>query len=198
MFALFLLIGAAYVVGTSRQPDSKKEMEHIKSKVSKLAIIPTDEEPTLATVSDKTKLSDPILAQAENGDKVLLFYKSKRVFVYRPSTHRIVNIAPLILDPSAQEVEGSRIIVRNGNGNNALAESLRSKLQEKYPSAKISTLEPAARQNYPQTIVIDMTEGKKYNLVTNLMQHLGAGRGILPTGESKPENTDILIIVGLK
>src|SRR5579862_7460225 len=54
--------------------------------VGKLMVLPTNETPTIATVSDKSKLSgQPFFANAQNGDKVLIYSKSQKAILYRPS-----------------------------------------------------------------------------------------------------------------
>lgn len=53
--------------------------------------MPTDETPTIATVVDKTKNEDDqFLKSAENGDKIIIFPKNKKKFLYRESTNQII------------------------------------------------------------------------------------------------------------
>jgi hypothetical protein len=66
----------------------------VVKQVGKLVILPTDERPTLATVSDASKLkSQPFFVDAANGDKLLVYSKSKKVILYRPSQNKIVDMA---------------------------------------------------------------------------------------------------------
>jgi hypothetical protein len=201
LIGLILVTGvfSAWWLGQSRSNDtSKQEMIKVRSKVNKLVVLPISEDPTLATVTDKNSLKDNFLkANAENGDKVLVYVKAKKVYIYRPSVNRIVNIGPLTVDASAGEVQNTRILVKTGNNNPNISQNIVSQLTQNYKSATVSQkVETATRQNYPSTIIIDLTDGSKYDLVTNLMQLLNAQRGILPQGEAKPDNTDILIITG--
>jgi hypothetical protein len=167
--------------------------------VDRLAILPSGEDPTLATVVDKNSLKDSFLkANAQNGDKVLVYVKAKKVYIYRPSVNKIVNIGPLTIDASVSQISGAKIMIKNGNNRPTVADEIKNKLTQNYQSATISSkVDAAARQNYPTTIVIDLTDGDKYDLVTNIMQTIGAQRGVLPQSEIKPENTDILIITGM-
>jgi hypothetical protein len=202
---LFLIITVLVIFGIwwlVKNPGSnagKREMEAVRSTVSKLVILPAGEDPTLATVSDKNSLTDSFLkANAENGDKVLAYVKAGRVYIYRPSANKIVNIGPLVVDASASEVVGTKILVRNGSGRSGVVQTIRDQLTQNYKAATIDqNIDTAARQDYPTTIVIDLTDGDKYDLVTNIANLIGAQRGVLPIGESKPENVDILIISGL-
>jgi hypothetical protein len=61
-----------------------------------------DETPSIVTVVDKTKLSNPTVAQGvENGDKIMLFQKAEKVVIYRPSTGQLVNILNLVSSDQA-------------------------------------------------------------------------------------------------
>ena len=101
---------------------TRQETDLIKEKVSKLMDIPADEEPTLATVLDKDKLSDQaFFANAENGDKVLIFTKAKKAILYRPSTNKIIEVAPLAIDDAALSGQNIKVAILNGTKNSNLA-----------------------------------------------------------------------------
>jgi predicted PurR-regulated permease PerM len=52
-----------------------------------------NEQPTVATIVDRTKLSSQALSdQSQNGDKLLIFSEAKRIVLYRPSIGKIVAI----------------------------------------------------------------------------------------------------------
>lgn len=64
--------------------------------LSQVMVVPDDSNPVLATVSDKDKLKgQPFFEDAENGDEVIIFPASMKAVLYRPATHKIVDIAPL-------------------------------------------------------------------------------------------------------
>ena len=64
--------------------------------VEKLTELPQGETPTIATVTDVKPLqSQDFFKDAQTGDKLLLFTKSKRAILYRPSTNKIIVVAPL-------------------------------------------------------------------------------------------------------
>lgn len=74
---------------------SSANVDDVIKQVGKLVILPTDEQPTLATVSDASKLknSQQFFVNAVDGDKLLVYAKSKKVILYRPSQNKIVDMA---------------------------------------------------------------------------------------------------------
>ena len=74
----------------------KKEQENLIAAVGALTELPQGETPTVATVSDASKLqSQAFFVNAQNGDKVLIYSQAKKAFLYRPSTNKVINIAPV-------------------------------------------------------------------------------------------------------
>src|ERR1035437_8671930 len=77
------------------------QAQDLVAKVSKLIVLPTTETPTIATVSDVTKLAgQPFFANAQNGDKVLIFAQTKEAVLYRESINKIIQVAPVDLGTS--------------------------------------------------------------------------------------------------
>lgn len=77
-------------------PEAIAESKKIVAAVSKLVVLPEGEEPTVATVTDKSKLADqPFFDNSEEGDKVLIYTTSQRAILYRPSSNKVIEIAPL-------------------------------------------------------------------------------------------------------
>lgn len=78
------------------QEAAKEQSAQLVEKVAKLVKLPSEETPTIVTVSDISKLKkQPFFAQAENGDKVLIFTQARRAILYRPSTDKIIELAPI-------------------------------------------------------------------------------------------------------
>ena len=74
----------------------QKEAQDLLSRVAKIYLIPTGEEPTIATVSDPNALKDQaFFTQSQKGDKVLIFSKAGRAVLYRPSINKIIETAPI-------------------------------------------------------------------------------------------------------
>jgi hypothetical protein len=82
---------------------AKAERDKLVSQVSKLTDLPQGETPTIATVTDAAKLKNQdFFVNAENGDKLLIYTKAKKAYLYRPSTNKVINIAPINLGSSSQ------------------------------------------------------------------------------------------------
>ncbi len=71
----------------------QSETSMLIAQVGKLIDLPKDETPTIATITDISKLKDqPFFANAKNGDKVLIYTNAKKAILYRPSENRIIEV----------------------------------------------------------------------------------------------------------
>ena len=81
---------------TNPQKFIQEEAQALITKVSRLIVLPVDETPTIATVSDPEKLKDqPFFSKAKFGDKVLIYSNSKKAILYDPINDIIVEVAPV-------------------------------------------------------------------------------------------------------
>lgn len=70
--------------------------------------LPAGETPTLATVSDASKVrSQAFFKDSQNGDKVLLYSKAGEAILYRPSTKKIISVAPVNLNGDGSSVKST-------------------------------------------------------------------------------------------
>lgn len=93
--AVFLLY--TKIKNTNAIPDDPKgdSQKTIKS-VSKIFELPEGETPTVATIMSMEELKyQPFFARAKIGDKVLIYQKSLKVILWRPSTGKIIEISTL-------------------------------------------------------------------------------------------------------
>ena len=61
--------------------------------MGKLLALPSDEKPTVATITDVEKLKEQVFFKnAMNNDKVLIYTKAKKAILYRPSENKIVEV----------------------------------------------------------------------------------------------------------
>ena len=84
---------------------AQAEARDLAEKVGKLFLLPRDEVPTIATVSDPEALKNQaFFADAKKGDKVLIYTNAKKAILYDPAANLILNVAPINLgnfQPSA-------------------------------------------------------------------------------------------------
>jgi hypothetical protein len=209
LFLLIIAIGAVFYFYNNLQAgkitDAEAEVLNLQASVGKLIELP-DETPTIATVSDKSKLLDqPFFAKAENGDKVLIFTQGKKAIIYRPTTGKIIEVAPInlsenlgnpIVSPQATPSieETINISVYNGTKIRGLARAQADKLESNYPNVEVISTANSAN-DYTETLVIDLS-GQNSEFVKMLVEDLGGKFGVLPQGEIRPANADILVIVG--
>ena len=89
--------------------DALEEVKQTVDEVAKLMDLPADETPTVATVLDKEKVKDqPFFVHAANGDKLLAYTKAKKAILYRPSQHRIIEVAPIVINEPATPVPAEK------------------------------------------------------------------------------------------
>lgn len=74
----------------------QQEIEDLVGIIGKLMDVPTDEVPTVATITDKTKLAEqPFFKKADNGDKIVIYTKAGRAILYRPSVKKIIDVTTI-------------------------------------------------------------------------------------------------------
>ena len=191
-----------------QKTEPKQEIASLVAKIGSFYDLPTGEIPTVATVSDKTKLQkQAFFAKAENGDKVLIYTNAKKAILYRPSTNKIMEDAPLTFNssptptgmqkntPSAVPTQEQVIAVSiyNGTKVGGLAATTEKKLNGKYSFVNVVEKGNTIK-DYSKTIVVD-TNGNNTEVATSIALFLGGSVGTLPPGEKVPKG-DILIIVG--
>lgn len=81
--------------GDSKEKD-KKESSRVIKEVGELYIVPTEEEPTVAEIKDKSKLSkQDFFKDAQNGDYLVVYSKAGLALIYRESVDKLVNAGPI-------------------------------------------------------------------------------------------------------
>lgn len=88
-------------LASNPQEAAKAQLAQTIAKVGALTELPKDETPTLATVTDPSKLKDQaFFANAKAEDIVLIYPNAKKAYLYRPLTNKIIEIAPLFIGDS--------------------------------------------------------------------------------------------------
>lgn len=207
---IVLLIGGTFYLSMQGKlsnllPGSQNPQDEVRvltQKVGKLIELPEGETPTVATVSDKTKLSDQIFFQrSENGDKVLIFTNAQKAILYRPSVNKIIEVSTVNLanaSPSPQVSPSAEVpinvVIYNGTKISGLAKKEGDSLKNKYPNVEIVSTGNAS-SDYTKTLIVDLS-GKNGDFAKTLASELSGTVGSLPDEEEKPSDTDILIILG--
>ena len=208
-----------YVAGSDTPV--KTEDELITEAVGSRLLIP-DEKPSIATVTDKTKLADqPFFKKAENGDKILIFTNAGKAVLYRPKIKKVIDTTIISLTPEAGQENASgtmptdanekvsdteddattepaerlNIAIYNGSQKIGITNSFDDELKAMYSNIDIVLKETAQKSDYEKSVIVDVT---KLNapFVKELAGKISGTVGELPEGEKAPENTDILIILG--
>jgi hypothetical protein len=84
-----------------KNPDqvAQEQTTKIIAQVAKLMQLPTDESPSVVTVTDKSKVAgQPFFKNVENGDTLLVYSKNLQAILYRPSTNMIIQVGPVYND----------------------------------------------------------------------------------------------------
>lgn len=175
----------------SATEDTKKIIEE----AGKLIDLPS-ENPTVATVTDISKLKDqPFFQKAKNGDKVLIYTGARKAILYDPNINKVLEVAPINIGSSSAQI-ASKIALRNGTRTAGLTRKVEAELKKSLPNINIVSKENAEKQDYDQTTVVILNDSAK-ELAKSLVNLLkGAKIGDLPKEEIKPVETDILIILG--
>lgn len=85
-----------------------KQTQETIAKVGKLIMLPKNEEPTVASITDVSKLKQQkFFDHATNGDKLLVYMKARRAILYNPKLNIIVDVGPVTTNPSQTQVQGA-------------------------------------------------------------------------------------------
>ena len=217
IIALLGSIGAAIYFykqySNVKNSNAQAELTDLKSKLAAHMMLPS-EEPTLATVTDKSKLEgQPFFQGAENGDKVLIFTQAKRAVLYRPSSDRIIDVVPVNVtqpvNPSEQEgiqqdantdeqsnAGSTSIAILNTTGRDGLGAQVEQQIQD----GKVGTISTTVNDNYQgkryydQTVVVSVNEASR-PVAEKIAKLLGVTVTTLPVEESKP-SSDVAVFLG--
>lgn len=214
LFLILLLLGVggffAYQYFTIQKAVKSEvklpqEPKSLIEEVGKLIELPVGEEPKIATVSDVTQLNDEqFFASAKNGDKVLIYQKSKKAILYRPATKKIINVGPVNIDASGSATtketpsvtpkeEKLTVALYNGTKRAGLTKKAETQITEDDESIEVIEKENS-KLDYKETVVIDIS-GKQKAKAAVLAKIVSGKVASFPKGERDTEAL-ILIILG--
>jgi hypothetical protein len=183
---------------------AQKETARIIASLGKMIELPSDEVPTMATITDKEKLKDQLFfRKTENGDIVLAYNQALQAILYRPTSNKIIAVAPIVLTPEEQAKRDKtlaaipvllKVAYYNGTETVGFSGQLEQKVVSKYPTYQTGVVANAARKDFKEILVIDVS-GKNAEKTKDIAVLLGGKVGSLPEGEARPE-ADILVIAG--
>jgi len=193
---------------------AKEDTKVLLAKVGMVMALPSDEVPTIATVSDKSKLSEQaFFLKAENGDKILIYSNARRAILYRPSLNKIIDVTSVTINgpelgetttpapsgavsPAPAVAQATvRIALYNGTSTNGLTTKVEASLMSLSSIKSTVVAKANATGDYTESVVIDLT-GKNKASATQLASFVKGKVVSLPKDEAKPDNADILIILG--
>lgn len=185
---------------TSPQAAAAEEVKRLVEEVGKLIELPQGEDPTVATVTDVSKLSDqPFFARAKNGNKVLIYTNARKAILYDPLVKKVIDVAPInIGTQSAQQTSKEslpKVVLRNGTQTAGLTSKIETKLKGEGVKFETASKENAEKQDYEKSVVVVINESAR-DLAQRIANVLDASVGDLPEGEEKPDDADILVILG--
>lgn len=205
----------AYISTVAGQQEViKKEVQDLVNKVEKLILLPSNETPTVATITDAENLSktQPFYKGSHNGDKVLIYFQAQKAYIYDPAKNLLVNVGPVYIENKTMrtsttatantELPESKldkldIEIRNGTEVNNLATQMSDKLKAN-SNFNIISVGSAATTTYKNMVLVDLSNGKKASLVSSLEKELGIKAVTTMPLVEKTTNADVLLIVGVK
>jgi cytoskeletal protein RodZ len=212
IFLIILLLVAFGVAGyfyyqykyNSPEAVKAREVRSVTDTIGSVLMLP-EENPTIATVTDKEKLSGQAFFQkAENGDKVIIYRQSGKAILYRPGIKKIVDVVTLNqateaqaeeVKPAAEEKqEALQVALYNGGTKVGVTDVAEKQIVAGLPGVQVTAKEKAAKSDYVGTVVVDVS-GKNGDKASALASLLGAQVGSLPSGEVTPQ-ADIAVIIG--
>jgi hypothetical protein len=113
IFFFLLLVGSIAAAGyfffelknLKNNPNAYAESENkaLVSALGQIILLPENEQPTIATVTDPKELADQaFFANAKVGYKVFVYTKAKKAILYDPVKHMIVEVGPVNITDGAE------------------------------------------------------------------------------------------------
>lgn len=100
----FYELGRSSVYSEHPELSGQDQASAILAKVGALIQLPAGETPTMATINDaaSAKQAQPFLANAENGDVLIVYPNAQTALLYRPSTNKLIAVGTVDNSSGAQ------------------------------------------------------------------------------------------------
>lgn len=194
--------------------------EPLYDKIAKLIELPKGEEYVEGQITDIDELRtiDSLLfANAENGNVLLIFPDSKRIYIYDARNARLVDssitekVVEIAASPgittgtdtdatpnpeTGETGESLTIEIRNGTAISGATLSFQKLIEAEGSEFKVEKRANAQLNTYAKSVLIDLTDGSKQSLIDKLTDKFGFEVvKNLPEGELATKS-EILIIMG--
>jgi hypothetical protein len=84
-------------------PQLQQEIDQLIKQIGSVIELPTDENPTIATILDvETLKANPFFTRAQNNDKIIVYRNAGKAFLYRPTTKKVIEIGSFSPDSLPQ------------------------------------------------------------------------------------------------
>lgn len=126
----------------------------------------------------------------------LMLYQNQKEQV--SSVKKVADVAPInIATASAQPTQQSlpKVALRNGTKTLGLTTKIETKLKGDGVKFETASKENAEKQDYEKSVVVILNESAK-DLAESIANMLNATVSDLPSGEIKPDEADVLVILG--
>lgn len=203
------LPGQTNTAGSAKKEALEEENKKLIAEVGKLIQLPVGEDPTVATVTDVTKLEDqPFFKNSKNGDKVLIYTQARKAILYDPAAKKVIDIAPINIGPVSASASASaevstdsslqeevKVVLLNGTKTVGLTGKIEPSVKKVSDRIKVVEKDNAESSSYDKTLIVVVNSSVK-ELADDLAKVLKATVSSLPAGEVKPDDADLLIILG--
>lgn len=167
----------------------------IFAEIGKIIVLPTDENPTIGTVTDveKLRVNQPFFNSAKNGDKLIMY--SKKAILYDPVAKKIIDVT--LVNPStvSAQTQSYKFYLLNGTTKIGLSQKYEAVLKKAIASSTVIGRDYAKKNNYAKTILVNINSSLSQKS-SEISQALGIPQEELPKSEINPPGADFLIILG--
>ena len=104
LLALAFELGRYSVYAANPSLQGQQQAAEILHEVGQLIQLPSGETPTMASINNAAvaKQNQPFLANAENGDVLIVYTNVGEALLYRPSTDKLIAVGPVESPNTAQ------------------------------------------------------------------------------------------------
>lgn len=205
------VLGIKTTSADNKSADPKAELESLLAQIRQIMLLPNNETPTLATVSEIEKIrNQTFFRNAQNGDKVLIYANARKAILYRPENKMIIEVGTVTQNKSPEVASGAegeqqklpevkldlpkKVLFINGTEESGLSTKLSAQAAA-IPGVEVVDRVVAQKTDYEHTLIIDLT-GNRATEAQFLAQELQAAVGELPADENRPEGVDFVVLVG--